>query len=72
MKNIPWHPDDKNLGLFGWTFNRQHYRAIKNTGPVASVLLVTSCVALGILHSLGLSFLTCNIVTSSLSYWDNR
>lgn len=60
-ENIFWYPDDKNLGLFSQTFKRQYHPLFKNTDPMAMVFLVTSCVVLGALHFLSLSFLSCDI-----------
>lgn len=50
-ENNSWHPDNKNLGLFGQIFKRQYHTTTKNTDPGAVVSLLTSYVPLGTLHS---------------------
>lgn len=45
-ENNSWHPNDKNLGLFGQIFKKQYHTTMKNMDPVAVVSLLTSHVTL--------------------------
>ena len=58
--------------VFGQTVLRQYQIEIKNMGPVTVVLLITSLWPWTSYIFLSLRFLSCNILTNSLSDWDNR